>query len=222
MLNKVIGILPASGSASRLSGIPKFILPISEQVSLLEFHISLMEEVCDEVRVSTRSTWVPLLGSELKSRVRLIEMEPNSMAEATEYLIGLGGETFLVGMPDTYFLNFEANPYAKLLSANTEVALGSWAVPTDLLGKVGQILFDENLDLVDVKDKDSNCSYTNMWGIFKVSGNKKITKESIIPSTQFNDWLNKKVPISVVQISGEYIDVGTFAGLKHLYKSIGN
>jgi molybdopterin-guanine dinucleotide biosynthesis protein A len=50
-----IGILPASGKASRVGGIPKFCLPISDERSLLQWHVEQMLEVCDEVRVSTRA-----------------------------------------------------------------------------------------------------------------------------------------------------------------------
>ena len=50
-----IGVLPASGKASRIGGIPKFCLPISDERSLLQWHVEQMLEVCDEVRVSTRA-----------------------------------------------------------------------------------------------------------------------------------------------------------------------
>ena len=56
-----IGVLPASGRASRIGGIPKFCLPISDERSLLQWHVEQMLEVCDEVRVSTRPEWVPII-----------------------------------------------------------------------------------------------------------------------------------------------------------------
>ena len=60
-----IGLLPASGSAKRLGGLPKFSLPVNETSSLLEYHVNLMEEVCDEIRISTRLDWLPILSLSL-------------------------------------------------------------------------------------------------------------------------------------------------------------
>ena len=40
-----IGILPASGKASRIGGIPKFCLPVSEEESILQWHVNQMLEV---------------------------------------------------------------------------------------------------------------------------------------------------------------------------------
>ena len=56
-----IGVLPASGKASRIGGIPKFCLPISDERSLIQWHVEQMLEMCDEVRISTRSEWVPII-----------------------------------------------------------------------------------------------------------------------------------------------------------------
>ena len=44
-----IGVLPASGKASRIGGIPKFCLPISDERSLIQWHVEQMLEMCDEV-----------------------------------------------------------------------------------------------------------------------------------------------------------------------------
>ena len=48
-----IGVLPASGKAARIGGIPKFCLPISAERSLLQWNVEQMLVVCVEVRVST-------------------------------------------------------------------------------------------------------------------------------------------------------------------------
>jgi len=53
-LGKVVGILPASGSASRMMGLPKFLLPVNENKNILEWHIDLMSECCDVIRISTQ------------------------------------------------------------------------------------------------------------------------------------------------------------------------
>ncbi len=99
-----IGVLPASGKASRIGGIPKFCLPISDERSLLQWHVEQMLEVCDEVRVSTRPEWIPIIQN-MDMNIKLIVKEPSTMSDAIKFMIGDYNDTVLVGMPDTYILN---------------------------------------------------------------------------------------------------------------------
>ena len=104
-MKKRVGILPASGKATRISGIPKFCLPISSNQTLIEWHVSQMLEVCDEVRIATRSIWMPILA-ELKIKAEIIELEPSTMSDAV-YKLSKVNEELVIGMPDTYI--FEPN-----------------------------------------------------------------------------------------------------------------
>ena len=71
-------MLPASGSASRLLGVPKFLLPVEDSKSLLQRHVEMMNEVCDEVRIATRERWRPLM-EDLKLDAEICYMEPSTM-----------------------------------------------------------------------------------------------------------------------------------------------
>ena len=49
------GLIPASGAAARMRGIPKFLLPCDEDyLTLLERHVSKMLEHCQMVWIPTR------------------------------------------------------------------------------------------------------------------------------------------------------------------------
>ena len=47
-------ILPAAGSAERMSGIPKFLLPVTDDYkSLLENHLEKLSQICEKIYLST-------------------------------------------------------------------------------------------------------------------------------------------------------------------------
>ena len=110
----IIGVLPASGKASRIGGIPKFCLPISDERSLLQWHVEQMLEVCDEVRVSTRAEWVPIIQN-MDMNIKLIVKEPSTMSDAVSFLAGGDSDTLLIGLPDTFMVGATSNIYKKMI-----------------------------------------------------------------------------------------------------------
>ena len=78
------GILPAAGSALRMRGIPKFLLPCSPQYrTLLERHLDNLLEYCEIVWIPTRPELVNLLQSlGLSSdRVVIVSLSTQTMTE---------------------------------------------------------------------------------------------------------------------------------------------
>jgi len=136
-----IGVLPASGKASRIGGIPKFCLPVSDERSLLQWHVEQMLEVCDEVRIATRPEWVPIVQN-MDMNIKLIVREPSTMSDAIKFMIGEYNDTVLVGMPDTYILNAPGNIYKELFKETTaDLVLGIWEC-TDKLDHPGKQIQD--------------------------------------------------------------------------------
>ena len=61
---KTIGLLPASGKASRINGLPKFALPCDEDnTSLIERQVQQMSFYVDRIVISTTSKWYELIKS---------------------------------------------------------------------------------------------------------------------------------------------------------------
>lgn len=209
-----IGLLPASGSAKRISGIPKFLLPIPGG-TLLSRHIEQMLEVCDEVRVSTRKVWMPLIDNmDLPSQVKIYEIEPSTFSDALSQMSSDG--QMLIGMPDTYIADTQDNVYRILLESDGDVVLAGFNCTEDLRGNVGQFLTDPNGDVLDLKDKEQGCTYPNMWGAMLLN-NAKIDGSLDNPSYQVMNWIAEDKSVKAVKCNGTYIDAGTFAGLKKLY-----
>lgn len=213
-----IGVLPASGKASRIGGIPKFCLPISDDRSLLQWHVNQMLEVCDEVRVSTRPEWVPIIQN-MDMNIKLIVREPTTMSEAVKFMIGEYNDTVVVGMPDTYILNCQTNIYKEMMHQQGDLVLGLWKCSEGLKGRVGQIatLGDK---VIASKDKTDNCDYPEMWGtmLFRKNLIRYIDPKLNHPGEQIEEWVSSNLDVRGVRPGGEYMDIGTLRGLKDLYR----
>lgn len=216
-----IGVLPASGKASRIGGIPKFCLPISDERSLLQWHVEQMLELCDEVRISTRSEWVPIIQN-MDMNVKIMVREPSTMSDAVKYMVGNYNDTVLVGMPDTFILNSSSNIYKGLFQESTaDLVLGIWECVESLKGRVGQVLVSNN-KVVDSEDKVDNCNYLDMWGTMLFQNNmiRFIDPKLDHPGKQLKEWISQGFNIKAVRPGGQYMDIGTLRGLKQLYKEM--
>jgi hypothetical protein len=215
-----IGILPASGKASRVGGIPKFCLPISDERSLLQWHVEQMLEVCDEVRVSTRAEWVPIIQN-MDMNIKLIVREPSTMSDAVKFMVGDYNDTVLVGMPDTYIHGTQNNIYKEMNRVSGDLVLGVWECSEELKGRVGQVLLSEN-KVISSMDKTNNCDYAYMWGtmLFRKNLIRYIDPELEHPGKQIQEWIDMSLDIRAVKPGGKYMDIGTLKGLKQLYKEM--
>jgi len=216
-----IGVLPASGKASRIGGIPKFCLPISDERSLIQWHVEQMLEMCDEVRISTRSEWVPIIQN-MDMNVKIMVREPSTMSDAVKYMVGDYNDTVLIGMPDTYILNAPGNIYKGLFKEDTaDIVLGIWECGENLKGRVGQVLVSHD-KVIDSEDKVDNCNYPDMWGtmLFRKNMIRYIDTTLDHPGKQLKEWISKGANIKAVRPGGQYMDIGTLRGLKQLYKEM--
>lgn len=215
-----IGILPASGRASRIGGIPKFCLPISDERSLLQWHVEQMLEVCDEVRVSTRSEWVPIIQN-MDMNIKLIVREPSTMSDAVKFMVGDYNDTVLIGMPDTYILGCTTNIYKEMINTPGDLVLGTWSCDPELKGRVGQVSISDG-KVIASRDKVSDCDYSDMWGamLFRKNLIRYIDPELEHPGKQIQDWIDANLDIRSASPGGKYMDIGTLNGLKQLYKEM--
>ena len=219
----VIGVLPASGRASRIGGIPKFCLPISDEVSLLQWHVEQMLEICDEVCVATRAEWIPIVEN-MHMSIKLMVREPSTMSDAISFMAGEHSDTVVVGMPDTYILDSSANIYkAMTKEKDADLVIGAWECEERLKGSVGQIKIVDG-KVVGSEDKVNDCNYPDMWGtmLFQKNMIKHLNPKLDHPGKQLNDWIRDGFEISAVKPGGRYVDAGTLRGLKNLYIGIGN
>jgi hypothetical protein len=217
----VIGVLPASGKASRIGGIPKFCLPVSDERSLLQWHVEQMLEVCDEVRIATRPEWVPIIQN-MDMNIKLIVREPSTMSDAINFMIGEYNDTVVVGMPDTYILNAPVNIYKEMIKEDqADLVLGAWECGEELKGRVGQIKIN-NGKVIGSKDKVDDCDYEDMWGtmLFRKNMIRYLDPALDHPGKQIQNWILEGFNVKAVRPGGKYMDIGTLKGLKQLYKEM--
>lgn len=215
---EVIGLLPASGSASRLGGIPKFCLPLNDKQTILEWHIEQMLKVCDVVKISTKKDWLPIVNQmDLPPNVLVYEIEPSTMSDALVKMMNDSESKYLIGMPDTYMPGSDGEFYKDLAESNADVTLSVFNCHEDLMGRVGQIKFNEFGIVQDSLDKTEGCEYPYMWGAMAVQ-NVFVDKNLSHPGLQIMNWVNEGKRVRAVVARGRYLDVGTVNGLKMLYR----
>jgi len=101
-------IIPAAGMATRMRGIPKFLLPCDEvYTSLIEKHLKELIEVCDTIWIPTRPDLVMLLETLgiSKDKIVLLPVTTENMSQTVDRVMNISSaEHFCLVMPDTFFM----------------------------------------------------------------------------------------------------------------------
>jgi len=141
----VDGILPAAGLATRMRGLPKFLLPCDDQyTTLIEKHVTKLLSTCETVWIPTRPEQTILLETlGLSSdRVVVVPMTTGTMTQTVLRLANISGAPrFVLVMPDTYF--FGEQPYEYLATSKNELNLACWDIRPEQRGKLGQVLIEK-------------------------------------------------------------------------------
>lgn len=219
----MIAILPAAGDASRMKGLPKFLLPILDQnKSLLDYHIEklIATKKISRIFIVTQPQSIGFFTQWLDKReITLIVKKTDSMESSIFEVTKLFDEnqSFLLIMPDTYFSNENAHNIITEINSEIDLTFVLWKFSQLLIGKVGQIKLDSNFNVLDIKDKDISCNYEYMWGslIFKGKIFNRQPKLSYI-SELANSMVANKVVVKGSLVSGDYLDCGTPQGLRRL------
>jgi choline kinase len=216
----MIGLIPASGKASRLGGLPKFALPCDkDNTPLLTRQVKQMSFYVDKVVVSTTSAWFELVKSFNLPKTEIVIIEPSTMNDAVIKMANVyESDNYLVGMADTYFEG--ENPYIKLSQSIKDnlISLACWPIDDELKGRGGQVELVKN-SIIDMKDKVSDCDYPHMWGALALN------YEIIMQLDRFKAHPGLDLEYLVVdnfnkhfafEVDGRYFDVGTLAGYRNL------
>lgn len=210
------GLIPASGTASRMRGIPKFLLPCNDEyLTLLERHTINMLKHCKMVWIPTRPDLTILIESLgiTSERVVVIPMVTKSMTETILKVAAISSaEEFMLCMPDTYFDG--ELPYENLRALEGDLKLACWEIRLEQKGKLGQVLFDsdnENSKVIDSRDKDPNCAFDHSWGAMSFKRKLLELGNPEMPHTGYliKPALEKKLIVDGFVVKGSYFDCGT-------------
>ena len=209
-----IGLLPSAGTATRMNGIPKFLLPVSGEVQcLLDYHVQLMKPFVDRIIIPTRSEWVSLLQSfDFGDGVEIVQLNTDTMSETLrKALAGVAYQTCVLGMPDTYFV--DENPYRELRNfPGHDLTLRLYPTRAEQIGKVGSVRLGTGNTVVDHADKQPEVDYGWHWGVMEFA---KHVEEFLDPTSPHSGYLVSEclmrgLDIVGVPSSNTYFDCGTF------------
>jgi NDP-sugar pyrophosphorylase family protein len=208
-------ILPTAGKASRMRGLPKFLLPAgAEHLTLLELHVNSLLKYCDTVWIPTRPEQVLLLDTLgfASDRVVILPMTTETMTETILRVTQISSsKRFIMCMPDTFFSG--QKPYEFLSQSESEMALACWNIREDQMGKLGQVLIEQKLDgrVLDAQDKSSECTYPHSWGAmaFDRSALNFATPEMPHIGYVLPKMIEVEREIFASVMDGEYFDCGT-------------
>jgi len=219
----IIGLLPCAGTASRLHGLPKFMLPLKEgKGCLLSRWIKLLlEKGCDKVIIGCSSNNFPLVESVITDNnltdCVIIKNLIKTLTMNETIIRSLENENFdkiVMAMPDTYVDDIDIN-----FLGNNIVGVNLWNIRDSQVGKLGQCNIQNEI-VTDITDKDSNCHYNYGWGVIVFTNEfmKYILTEE--PHTGYslkNFIIYNKLYYKI--ISGLYFDCGTVEGYREFLNS---
>lgn len=217
-------ILPAAGSAQRMSGIPKFLLPSDDKyTTLLENHIIGLSNICNKIYLPTRKNLIPLIESlnfNFES-ITIIEVETNTMSETIlEVLKKSDAENFLLAMPDTYF--YGQKPYKLFNYEPTYADIACWKIREEQRGKLGEILFDDEGYVQKIIDKNIETGFELAWGALTFS--RKLTdyinKDDPHIGYALKHALDDNKKLTGFTVEGSYFDCGTPKEYIEMFKMI--
>lgn len=213
-----MGLIPAAGTASRMRGLPKFLLPVSDNVqTLVEHHVELMANFVERIVIPTRPENYELLERlELPDYVEIKAITTSTMSETVvEVLDQEDFETCILGMPDTYYAS--RNPY-EILSREPQldINLALWATKPSQRGQVGSVELDLNNRVVRCEDKSLEWNFGQHWGALRFNSSALNLLDPRTPHVGFiiNPALEAGLLVGGQLMEGEYFDCGTFAEYK--------
>lgn len=208
----MIGILPAAGTASRFSGLPKFLLPVSDG-TLLGVHCERMiRSGVDFVAIGASNDTVDLIHRYSPQKT-IVYKGGETMAETVINARSFADdEPVLFGMPDTYW----ASPLMYLairdLLSKCDVAVACWKIRPEQRGKLGQCDVIDDYVVHRVIDKDPDCRYSWAWGAiaWKPAFWDFIKPTMSTVGKALQSAIDAGLQVRASTTTGDYFDCGTF------------
>lgn len=164
----MIGIIPAAGKAERMLGLPKMLLPVPPQTTLIaRMRDSIMALKPRKICIGSNGVNMALLEPFDRMQIRLYYAYTATMSETVleAQRFTQSGERVLFGMPDTYVE--DAAAFEKLsdaLDGGADVAVGLFVTPDAWRHKRGMCRVEGDR-VVEVIDKPQDTDLFWAWGV---------------------------------------------------------
>jgi hypothetical protein len=210
--------------ATRLGGLPKFLLPAEPGLSMLARHVASVPDDVD-VAVPTTPELEPLVHRLLGNRAQIIPVQTETMAETVSLVLAnSAAESIAIGLPDT--LTFPRVTYSAMLVSlsDAEVSVAAFRTREDQVGKLGALILDGDR-VTDVIDKQPTHRSAYHWGA--VAFRRDVLEAHLdIAAPHVGYALSAACQhgrdVQVVQFGDKYFDCGTFDELLLAYGHLAN
>lgn len=235
MIDKLT-LIPAAGLATRLGGLPKFLLPIPgrnvefapnkgvELQTLLAKHIGYARKFSELCIILTRPENAHLISPYLEpNSVEMLALTTNTMTEtvlrATRII---PAKETLILMPDTFFSK-DFDPLVMALSADELASVAVWPIRKEQIGTVGQVKLSElalpHPRVIEHQDKSEESNLPWLWGAMNLSPRALQNLKEGMPHIGYllDIVLSKKLETETYCVgariqNGDYFDCGTPQG----------
>lgn len=213
-------IIPAAGSATRMGGIPKYLLPTNLNADpIIKFHLQMAQEAELGCAVLTHPSMTQYVGELISnwrfSNVHVLPLLSKSMTFTVIEAIKLfhsNHDVFSISMPDTYFEDSNGFSAEFLLQLRGNApSLGLWRIQDSQIGKLGQVDIDfDSMRVVKMVDKNPLCDFKFSWGMMALNGQaiQSLHEDDAHPGISFEKLIDHEF-ISSSLATGSYIDCGT-------------
>jgi CTP:molybdopterin cytidylyltransferase MocA len=210
----IVGILPAAGRATRINGLPKYLLPVPDG-HLLGVHTARMLDAgARVVLIGAGYHNLGLICQYAPANAESFTANSRTMSETVLAARSLTrGADVLFGMPDTYWTAPDVyQQLARLLSNGVDVAVAVWSMRDDQRGQLGQVAINNITRVQKVVDKDPDCLFPWSWGALAW---KPAFWDCIDPMTPHVGYavqaaIEAGLSVMAVRVEGDYHDCGTF------------
>lgn len=231
MTRKIL-VLPIGGSASRMQGLPKFLLPFNEDSVLIEKHITAaLNAQFDEIVVIVRDAFYELTHlflSKYERKIKFIQLEKQTKTMCETITLGLSSLKFspddhiVVALADTAFSSAKYQEvYSMASSCKGVPSLILFPTENEQYGKLGQVDIDQSGNVVAMRDKVKGCDFRFFWGIATLPYFmlKRLDLNDAHIGISIQKWLEEGQPVTGITIDSRYFDCGTFSEYKRFMTS---
>lgn len=166
----MIGIIPIGGHATRMNGIPKFLLPVGDTFLLAKLYREMQEAGAETIAIGVKASNRALVEQNVPDDALIYEVNTETMSQtvlhARQYIDMT--QPVLFGMPDTYWTT--PNMYPQLVErlGGAVAIAGLWHTPPAYTHKRGMcstyMTKDRDLFLREVIDKPQEKNSIWAWG----------------------------------------------------------
>jgi len=221
-----VGIIPIAGNASRMRGLPKFLLPAKNNMTLLDNAVSVFKRnnICDlYAGLSESNDYLLQNNTDFNKIVVKTKTMTETVKQITQITDSENVEThrLILIMPDTYFnVTNEINLVKQYLD-DYKIVLVCWKIKDYQIGKVGQCKIVNN-EVIDIIDKDKDCSYPHFWGIISWNStlNRIINPEWQTIGDLVREAIKNGIAVRAIVSDSDYYDCGTFDEYFQMIKTV--